>query len=229
MTTLLGSSIKTVLSALVSKKLKVFFPSTDKEKQVYVKFKEGDSNIGVRSVATVMDGDIDMLAQMHINLEMRKQWDGTFSSMRIVQSFSENEDLIHHEMKMPFPITNRDFVHYRYYINSQSHGEELDKLGIPRGNGRFWLLMLQTVEYDQIPAGKGVLRAEDTSVMIFEEDKDNPKKVSITLISATDLKGSIPLMALQYSVGKQAGKLLEHFISSFRKNREKWSKQFPKK
>lgn len=129
----------------------------EKDKKVYVKFKEGDSRINVRSEATLYDFNIDILAQMNIDLAKRKDWDGSFTNMQLSKKLSENEDVIYHEMKMPFPLSNRDFVQYRYYVNNFLHPEEVEQRGLWKTPNKYWVIVLQSVIMDEHPEKKGQL------------------------------------------------------------------------
>ena len=194
----------------------------EKNRKVYVRFKDGESKINVRSEAVLLDADIDILARMNMDIDIRREWDGSFSRVQLSEVFSENEDTIYSEMKMPFPLSNRDFVQYRYYVNNYLHPEEIEKKGLWKKKHKYWLFVLQSVSLPAFPARKGVVRAENTTMLLLEEDEHVPRKVHYKLISATDLRGNIPLWVLQNAVGKQAAKVIDHTISAYRKNASKW-------
>lgn len=83
--------------------------------------KDQAESLIVRSEISALDVDIDILAQMNIDLSIRKQWDSSFLSLQVLKTLSENKDIIYQEMKMPFPISNRDFLLQRFYANNCSH------------------------------------------------------------------------------------------------------------
>ena len=176
----------------------------------------------------VPDGDVDILSQMHINLDIRKEWDTSFRKMRVVQTFSEKEDIIHHELKMPFPLSSRDFVHCRYYLNSESHREELERLGIAVGSAKCCVILQHSTVLESCPVAKGVERAENITVSIFEEDSEDSKLVHVKTTSKTDLKGTIPSALLQTCIGIQTLKNFEAYLAAFRKNQDKWKQLLQK-
>lgn len=190
-----------------------------------MKFKDGDSKINARSEAILLDADIDVLAQMNIDLNIRKEWDGSFTNLQRLEVFSDNEDVIYQEMKMPFPLSNRDFVQYRYYVNNLLHPEEIEKRGLWKSKNKYWIIILQSVSLTERPAKKGAVQGESTAMILLEEDEHVPRKVHYKMYSSTDLKGNIPAWVLHQAGGKQAAKVLDQTFRSYRKNESRWRKQ----
>lgn len=187
--------------------------------------KDGDSRVMVRTEAIIMDGNIDILAKMNIDLETRKEWDKEFSNIHRATVFSENEDLITQEMKMPFPVSDRDFLLHRYYVHNKLHPQEIIKKGLWKKNNSYWTIFLQSVENEHYPVRKSVVRAENTTVLLFEEDADDPRKTRYSMVARTDLKGQIPFWAIKQGVGKKAAKVVDATFDSYRKNVGKWLKE----
>ena len=195
--------------------------SIEKGKQVYVKMKAGESNISVYAEGVFKDTSADVIAQMHIDPVMRKKWDTAFNTLQRLETLDENSDILYQELKMPFPLTNRDFIVKRQYFSNQLHPDKAAKYGLKHKTNKYWLLVLNSVEWNA-PVKKGLVRAENPiSVMLFEEDPQNPKNTIYKMASQTDLKGNIPAWALNQAVGKGTLKVMESVEHVYHKNQRK--------
>lgn len=84
------------------------------------------------------------------------------------------------------------------------------------------MIALRSVETDDHSTRKGVVRATNSTLMVFEEDVNNPRKVYYRIISQVDLKGQIPSWAIYQGSGKEMLKVVEDTFQSYRKNVSKW-------
>ena len=193
---------------------------------IYGKFKENDSKVAVSNHGVFPDGDIDILAQMNINPEIRKEWDR--SIIKKCQIYSEKEDVLNLELKLPFPFSNRELVVSRYYLNSDNHAEEIERLGFPKTSRRRWVVMQHSVDLSEFPHHKGVERAENHAIFCYEQDTEDPKRCYSKVMSIMDLKGNIPVKMIQKGIGKNSVKQFNTLNEAFNKNRQKWSQMIKK-
>jgi hypothetical protein len=180
------------------------------------------------ALGSIADGDAEIMFQMEFNPEIRVQWDKTYCKIKQLQILSDKEDLVYFEMKLPFPFSNRDLVMSRYYLNSDKDSEEIERLGFPKTNNKRWVLMMHSVVLKEHPPMKGLERAENITVLSWEEDGENPKTVYSKSVSFSDLKGHLPVKMVQKGVPKQFGKSSNNFVDEFRKNRVQWAKLITK-
>lgn len=181
----------------------------------------------VRSEALILDADINTLAKMNIDIELRKQWDRQFFDISIPEVYNQNEDLLYQVIKTPFPLANRDFLLRRFYVNNAEQPDEIEKVKLWKKPNKYWMFVCNSVENKNHPCKKGLVRADNLSAIIFEEDPSNPKNVIYKMVTKTDLKGNIPLWVLKNSVGKATAKVLDETIAAYRKNANAWNKTTP--
>ena len=172
----------------------------------------------------VRDGNPVIMQQMNVDPEIRAQWDTHHCKFQRVQIFSEKEDLVYSELKMPFPMSNRDFLLSRYYLNSDQHAEEIERLGFPKTENKRWILMQHPVELQEYPAIKGIERADSVTLLIWEQDRENPNIIYTKAMSKTNLKGKIPDSLVNMGIGKQFLKAHHTSIQTFQKHRADWAK-----
>lgn len=191
---------------------------------MYVKLTEGQPTISVRLDATLMDIDIDVIAQMNIDLDIRRQWDHNFETLKTTETLSETEDYTLQELKLPFPLSNREFIVHRCFINNKLHPAEIERLGLWQKKNKYWIILQTSIETTNIPLRKNVVRGSLKTALVIEQDSDDPRKSYYRMISQTDLKGNVPLWALKQGGGRSAAKILNETIQAYHKNAKKWKK-----
>ena len=97
-----------------------------------------------------------------------------------------NSHIVHMEMRTPWPIDNRDFV-----LLTTSHKEGPDR----------YFVAYQSVDYDQ-PIHDGIVRGfYYPGAYILE--RLSPNKTRVTVVTDTDLCGSIPHAVVGFMAGRQ--------------------------
>lgn len=196
-----------------------------KDLRVYTKNSEGSSTVIVRTEAIIPACDLDILAEMYIDLDIRRQWDSTFIKLERPQVISENEDIIYQEMKLPFPLSNRDFVLQRFYADSLLDADKIAEKGFWKKSNRYKVIALKDAEHASYPEKKGTIRASNSTVMVLEEDPQGSGNVIYRLVSLADLKGKLPAWALHQGTSKGMAKLVEETSQAYRKHSEEWKQK----
>ena len=73
---------------------------------------------------------------------------------------SDHSDVIYFVINTPFPLDNRDFLQFRYYVGNKTHPEECKKFGLPESDLEYFILCNTSIERDDYPKQKGTVRAK---------------------------------------------------------------------
>ena len=148
-----------------------------------------------------MGGNVDLIrcdATMK-NVDCTKLW-GYFtnppkSSMikecKILETMPNGDLLIYWRFKLPL-MSDRDNVSY-------CHREPL-----PDGNGEY--ISCLTVERDEVPPVKGVVRCHQQICAYWHVDKEDPTLTRYTEIDTFDLKGYMPAKLLNMTIASETAK-----------------------
>lgn len=196
--------------------------------KIYLLKKSEEKGIQGMIEGIVRDGDPVIMQQMNLVPEIRAQWDTHHCKIQRLKIFSEKEDIMYLELKMPFPMSNRDFLLSRYFLNSDQHAEEIERLGFPKTENKRWVLMQHSVELQEYPTIKGIERAESITLLSWEQDRENPKVVYTKSMSQTTLKGKLPGSLVKMGIGKQFLKAHHTSVQAFQKHRANWAKMIKK-
>ncbi|OMJ88285.1 hypothetical protein SteCoe_9783 [Stentor coeruleus] len=110
------------------------------------------------------------------NGEFRREWDNVLQDFKVIEKYSENNDVIYFYAASPFPsiISNREFIQHRKYKKDQN--------GI--------LIVYWSAERDDIPIPQGWIRAN--TIISGYYIKSVEGGVELYFISQNDVKGKIP-------------------------------------
>lgn len=178
----------------------------------------------VRVEALIPNADSDILAQMHIDNKIRREWDTSFCNISCPGIISAREDILYQEYKMPFPISNRDFLLYRYHLCNEKNPEEVEDKGLWNKPNKYWILMLNSIQDDAHPIKKGLTRAHIFTGQVFEQDPQNPDNVIYRMVSQVDMRGHLPSWVINQACGKGTAKVVDDMVKAYRKNANRWKK-----
>ena len=160
--------------------------------------------------------------KMFSDIALRPKWDSTPKVIKLVEQISPNNDIIYQELNLPFPLTNRDFVQKRLYLDNKSNSEIIKQLGLYEREHRYFVILLESTERPEYPRKDSPVRGETKmAYYLIEEDPENSNNSKITVVMCQDLKGSIPFMV----INKVATKIPHKLVGSILDN---YGKLFPK-
>jgi hypothetical protein len=140
------------------------------------KTEEGNPVVLIKSTS-IVEGPADKIFQLIYDMNYRSKWDKVFSNLKIVKILNENTDVMYTYLKAPFMIADRDFLQKRTcYKNFRN----ID-----------YVIAFRSWDDAEIPPIKNVIRA-NTVISGYIIRAVTPIKCSLTMISQTDIKGSIP-------------------------------------
>lgn len=180
--------------------------------------KPGETIIMVRSDADVEGVDPEILFDLITNPVERKKWDNNLVKAEILETYSPVLELFLAEISAPFPMSNRDILQLRYKIISEKHKEYIEKYNLWKTDAKYWMTITKSVEHPKYPPNKKVVRAEmKLGGIVLTQDKENPKKVHITVLIFNDVKGALPDSIMNKIVLKGCTKFYDNILAYYKK------------
>jgi len=197
----------------------------DAKLKIYKKTISGSTPY-VKTEAVFEDMDIDVIFEMFINIEIRKQTSTKVKNLAMIESFNANEQIIYQEMVLPTPVSNRDQVQYRAHFCNKTNPDYVKTHQLFEKENKYYMLYMRSCERSDVPEKKGIVRGETVLMgWILEEDISNPKNCNFILVSNVDPKGSIP----DFMTKSMAAKMPTGIVASIKDNYKKFAPEIKKK
>ncbi len=149
----------------------------------------------------------DELVEVNWDTDYRLQWDEYAKSIRVFSTEQHEgleQDLLQWEVKLPWPLANRDYVYCR-------HRAKHNDLHIMISKGS---------SHPSLPEVSGVVRVEHIrNLMVIAKDPASPDRLVFQLLYFDDLKGSIPTWAVNWAVSKAVPSFLNNLVDAAKKRR----------
>lgn len=136
---------------------------------------EGTPVVGFRG-QTIMDAPLEKILHVLLDNEHRKDWVDRLKVSRILERQSNFEYIIYQEFKLPWPLSNRDFIYKGKAVRNAANGQVT--------------LEMSSIDYPQGPKTVGV-RA-DLKKSIYRLTPMGPNKTQVEVEILSDPKGLIP-------------------------------------
>lgn len=164
---------------------------------------------------TMKDINVDNLMRMLDDIELKKMWDETCKGGDAIAFFHGECKLFTLQLKMPFPLSDRDCVEKRHLICNKLHPDLVKKYGLPEKDNKYWLVVIEPIKLDQYPDVSGYVRATFTLVFLAEELENG--KISLKGVMHNDAGGMIPTFLINFLAGKIPSRLFAQIYDSYTK------------
>lgn len=193
--------------------------------KVYKKKMEGDSLITTRCEGSFKDIDIDEIFRMFTDVSIIEKTEPKPKQIKIVEQISKNCDITYVEAKLPFPLSNRDFVSKRLYLCNKDDAELVKKLGLFEKKNKYYVVFQQSVERPEYPVRSSPVRGEiKMSYWIMEEDPVDKTILKFKAITCQDIGGNMPVSLLNKLGPKATNQFFGQFLDNYHKIFGKTSK-----
>ena len=197
--------------------LKCLSSFLDSHIKVYKKKIEGDSVITTKVEGT-LNASAEKLFKMMTDLPTMQKCDLPLKNLKCVEQHSRNSDTIYFEMKVPFPMSNRDILNQRIYLGNKEDSALVKELGLYDWGHTYYVILNQSVERADCPPQKGIVRANTKmNFWLIEEDQRESGKTKVTQVVSQDMGGSIPASVLNSIGAKGATKRFEGIMENYGK------------
>jgi len=144
--------------------------------------------------------------------------EGPVKKFNIVEQTSRNSDITYHELSLPFPMSNRDFVQKRLFVSNKQDPELVAKLGLFNWDHAYHIILIQSTERSEYPAKSSPIRGETTMHhTLIQEDPSDKTTLKMTIIISQDLNGNIPQIILSGAGENMSRGMLTDLLKSYKK------------
>ena len=185
--------------------------------KIFYKTDEGESLITVRFEASLKGVRADNLYSMLFDISNRMEWDEDIKSIDLLHKKSGHEDIIVEEVNMPFPLTNREYVKWRYYVSNKDNPGLVRQHGLYDISSPYYAVTMKSINVYELPEKENVVRGEiKKSYWFIREDPHDKNSCKIKVVVSQDLKGMIPQFILNRLAAKYPKKMLNNFLDSYK-------------
>jgi len=178
--------------------------------KVHKKKFDGESVISIRYEAIVKNVEIEKWIRV-AQIDYRKKWDPYMKHMEQTLE-GDGTKTAYIQIKMPFPLTDRDLVQKSFSFINKKNPELVAKYNLPVKESTYYINIVEPLVIDKFPVRNDHVRGE-SKVITFIEELSEEKGIKIRCLNRTDIKGSIPTSLLNRLAGsgpyKSLGKQIE--------------------
>jgi len=190
--------------------------------KIYKKLLEGEPTVTIRFEGTLKGISAENFYKMTQDTTIRIKWDPVPKQLKVIEKTSENSDVIYVEANLPFPMSNRDFVQERLYLNNVDHAELVKELGLYDKPNKYYVLLIKSTEREEFPPKDKPVRGNTKmSYWFIEEDPSDKNSAKVVVLQCQELKGMIPVMLVNKIAGgfphKIIGAMLDNYPKLFGK------------
>jgi len=172
----------------------------------------------MRIEATITGLTAEQLFRLYSDLEIRPKMEHPPKVLKLVEQPTKYSDVVYSEIHLPFPMTNREFLHKRFYLGNKEYPEVVKELGLYDWDHKYYVIIAESIERPDYPITSKLVRAESKfSYTLIEEDPNDSEVVRMKSISCTKMNGNIPSSMLASMGMKMAGKMLDSLKESSKK------------
>lgn len=159
------------------------------------------------------------LVKMQRDISYRAKDERPPKAVKIIEETSKNSDIMYIEIDLPFPMTNRDFVQKRLFVQNKEDPELVKQLGLWNWDHAYNVVMIQSVERAEYPVKSKPIRAETSiNFILFEENPADKTSLKVTWVLSQDLRGDIPKMIINSMGEKVPKKIFTEMLKNHEKN-----------
>ncbi|KAM5135981.1 phosphatidylcholine transfer protein [Mantella aurantiaca] len=152
--------------------------------QIYRLYDEQTGLYEYKIYGGLVDCPADLLSDVYMDLEYRKQWDANVKALQ--EENSEEGKVIYWEVKYPFPLSNRDYVYVR-------ERRDLDECG-----RKIFVILAKSVSGPHWPEKSGIIRVNGyKQSLAIESDGKNGCKIFMCYFDNPG--GMIPLWLINWA------------------------------
>ncbi|ELP88872.1 phosphatidylcholine transfer protein, putative [Entamoeba invadens IP1] len=166
----------------------VRFRDQDNEEILQVKFR----------TSVLHDIDPSVLHDVLQDPEYRTSWDDSMKQQELIEQLDENNEIGYYSVKMPFTISNRDWVNMRSWWFDEEKG--------------IYIIINHSVEHPKKPVQKGFVRAKSLKTGYMVEK--TPEGTKLSFFSWNCWNGHIPALF----VNKATKTMMPSVVEGLRKS-----------
>ena len=151
------------------------------------------------------------------DIECLKKTKPTPKEIRIIETVSKNVDYMYYHTPMPFPMSDRDFVQKRVYLNNKDDPELVKQLGLYNQEQKYYVMMAKSVERSDCPVKGKLIRGEvKMDYWLIEEVPGEKDSFIFKSKTCQALNGSIPLFILNDMGPKMAPEMMREMLNTYK-------------
>ncbi len=172
----------------------------------------------LRVEAVLKGAKAENLVLMLRDVSLRDKMEGPVKNFKIIEETSKNTDVVYHELSLPFPLTNRDFVQKRLFVSNKQDPELVAKLGLFNWDHEYTAILVQSTERSECPAKSSPVRGE--TIMhhtLLEEDPHDSTVLKVKIIVCQAMNGNIPQGMPSAAGEKMPRNMITDLLKSYKK------------
>ena len=179
---------------------------------------ETSSGLTIRIEADLRGVKAENFVLMLRDASYREKMEGPIKKFKIVENTSKHTDVTYHELSLPFPLTNRDFVQKRLFVSNKQEPELVAKLGLFKWDHAYNAILIQSTERSEYPVKSSPIRGETSMhYTLLQEDPYDKTLLKMKIVICQDLNGSIPSVVMSGAAEKMAKGMLTDLLKSYKK------------
>lgn len=136
--------------------------------------------------------------------------------IKLVEQVSKNTDVIYCAAKMPFPLSDRDFVQKRLYLCNKEDPELVKELGLPEKENKYFVIIAGNHDSLEYPAQTKPIRGKaNMNDWIMEVDPNDENSFTFKAFANTDVCGNIPTGLLNFAGPKATHDLFGQVLANY--------------
>jgi hypothetical protein len=152
---------------------------------------EGDTAITTFTEGTFTNVAPEKWFQMMSDIPTILKGDTPIKEIKCVEKISNNSDITYFEVNFPAPMTNHDFLQKRLFLGNKEDATLVKELGLYDWNHRYYVILNQSIERDDVPHKKDVVRAKaKMNHWLIEEDPQSSNKMKIRQVACYEMGGN---------------------------------------
>jgi len=186
------------------------------ELKIHKKKMEGETTITLSMEGKIPGIKAENFYKMLWDMQYVDKADPKPKEFKLVEKIDDNTDVVYVEVALPFPMSNRDFVHKRFHACNKDDKEILQKLGFYDWSHNYYVLMIQGCEHSEYPVKKSPIRAEiKMNHWLIEEVPGEEGTLRFKTKVCQVLNGSLPLYFVNDLGPKMGHKNMEKMIETY--------------
>ena len=179
---------------------------------------ETSSGLTLRIEASLKGVKAENFVLMVRDASYREKMEGPIKKFKLVEQTSRNTDVTYHELSLPFPMTNRDFVQKRLFVSNKQDPELVAKLGLFNWDHAYHAVLIQSTERSEHPAKSSPIRGQtNMHYTLMQEDPNDKSVLKMTIVICQELNGNIPQVIMSGAGEKMATGMLTDLLKSYKK------------
>jgi len=188
------------------------------ELKVFKKKMEGETTITLAYEGKATGLKAENFYKMMFDMAAIEKAEPKPKRFELVETISDNIDIVYAEVALPFPMSNRDFVQKRFHAGSKDDAVLLKKLGFYDFNHDYYVIMIKSIEHEKFPEKSSPVRAElKLNHWLIEEVPGEKDTFTFRTAVCQTLNGSVPLFFVNDLGPKMAHKMMGAMVDNYYK------------